>query len=217
MNIREQVKNILVTLWPKSKLPPDVLTEIVSRLATCRLPIEQIDAMLNAHRFECEKAQWSPHPPDIFKRVNAIRGSRGVTATVDKTAEAATREANEMRWAAIANGMRRKRLIDALECMELADLDSFVKSKLASITTMQAEHAGTMWEQAKEKLGKLETWTVDRVADCQHARIVLCRCLSIALDVPGYNPERVYPKVPKPAGTDRSLVDGVGNMIDTYA
>ncbi len=213
MNIREQVKNILVTLWPKSKLPPEVLTEIVNRLATCRLPIEQIDAMLRSHRFECDKAQWSPFTPDIFKRINAIRNTRGVTKTVDKTAEAAAREANEMRWSAIVNTDRKRRLVAALECMDVGDLDEFVKSKLAGFMDAQAEFAEEIWEQAKIKLGKVQTWTPERIADCQHARIVLCRCLNISLDTPRYDPERKYPEIPKPAGTDRSLVSGVDKML----
>lgn len=213
MNIREQVKNILVTLWPKSKLPPEVLTEIVNRLATCRLPIEQIQAMLNAHRFECEKAQWSPHPPDIFKRVNAIHGARNVSHAVQHVAETAAKEANERNWAAIANTMRTKRLVEALECIELSELDSFVKSKLASVSPAQASNAADMWEYAKKRLGKVETWTIDRVVNSQSARVVLCRCLSISLDVPRYDPERVYPKTPKPAGTDRTLVESVGEML----
>jgi hypothetical protein len=209
MNVRDQVKNILVTLWPKSKLPPEVLTEIVNRLATCRLPIEQIDAMLRGHRFECDKANWSPFPPDIFKRINAIRNTRGVTKTVDKTAEAAAREANEMRWAAIVNTDRKRRVITALECMEMSELDAFVKSKISGIMDAQAEFAAEMWEDAKARLGKPETWTPERVANCQAARVVLCRCLNISLDTPRFDPERKYLATLKPAGTDRINPDEV--------
>lgn len=210
MNIREQIKNILVTLWPKSKLPPEVLTEIVNRLSTCRLPIEQIDAMLRAHRFECDKANWSPFPPDIFKRINAINNNRGVKQQVEHVNTTAAKEANERNWLMMVNAMRSKRITDAIECMEIAELDSFVKSKLAGIAP---DNAADMWEYAKKKLGKVETWTPERIANCQPARVVLCRCLNISLDTPRFDPGKTYPKIVKPAGTDGLIVQKLADTL----
>jgi len=205
MNLREQIKNLLVTLWPKSKLPTEVHSEIINRLATARLSMEQIGALLRAHRMECQKASWSPEPSDIHRRILATRSNTGVVARVKSTEETIDADANELRWAKIANTARYERVKAAIECMEMADLDAFVKSKLTGIMDTQAEFAAEMWEWAKEKLGKVETWTPERVANCQPARVVLCRCLGIAIDKPTYDQKRRYPATASTAGFDNSL------------
>lgn len=203
MNYRDQIKNILVSLWPQSKLSPDVLGELLNRLAGCRLPVEQIDALLRAHRMECEKASWSPFPPDIFKRINAVRASTGAVRKVDTTKEQIETDVNEMRWARMVNTQRRDRVIAAIECMDMADVDGFVIGKLPDITAIDdAKFAREMWAEAKDALGKPETWTPDRLANNQKARIVLCRCLGISLATPKYDPKKVYQAVSNPAGTD---------------
>lgn len=204
MNLREQIKNLLVTLWPKSKLPTEVHSEIINRLATCRLPIEQIDAMLRAHRFECDKAQWSPFPPDVFKRINAVRSNTGVTARVDSTEATIEKEVNEIRWARLTNTRRRDRVKAAIECMDMSELDAFVEGKMAAVVAAdkQAEHAANLWAEAKLRRGNSETWTPEKVANCQPARVVLCRCLGIAIDTPAYDPSRKYAAISNPAGTE---------------
>lgn len=207
MRNREQIKSMLATLWPKSKLPAEVLGEIVTRLDSSRLSIEQIDAMLRAHRMECPKASWSPESSDIVRRINATRANTGAVARARTTEETIEADANELRWARLVNTQRRDRVKAAIECMEMSELDWFVTERMPEVmqSCEQAKYTPQMWERAKALLGKPETWTADRVANCQPARIVLCRCLGIPIDAPRYDPKRKYPNTANAAGFDKSL------------
>jgi len=207
MRNREQIKNILATLWPKSRLAPEVLGEIITRLDSSRLSIEQIDALLRAHRMECQKASWSPEAWDITRRINATRSNSGAVARVDDTQEKIKAEANELRWAKLVNTKRRDRVLAAIQCMELSELDAFVTARIpeASRSCDQAKYTAQLWEWAKGKLGNPQTWTVERVANCQPARVVLCRVLGIDIETPAYDRSKTYPTVSNPAGFDNSL------------
>jgi len=100
--------------------------------------------------------------------------------------------------------MRRDKVLAAVECLDMAAVDAFVKERANSQRL-------AMWEYAKSKLGRPETWTPERLADCQPARIVLAACLGLGA-APEYDPRREYPKPAKKAGTDRfDSLAGIGS------
>jgi hypothetical protein len=193
MNRRDAIKNTMVAMWPKSKLPTQTLAATIDRLNGSNLTLDQITALLTAHQQECEKAAWSPFPPDISRRVSAVRADTGNRQRVAATAKANASGQHYAGFVAWANAALRDRVLAAVECMDMAAVDGFVLARANS------ERLG-MWNYAKAKLGNAETWTPERLADLQPARIVLAHCLGLG-GGPEYDPQGEYPRPVRKAGT----------------
>lgn len=193
MNRRDAIKNTMMAMWPKSKLPTQTLSATIDRLNDSGLSLDQITALLNAHQQECEKAAWSPFPPDISRRVNAVRADVGNREHVAKTAKSNADDANYINFVNWSNGLQSDRVRSAVECMEMNEIDAFVKARVSGTRA-------SMWEYAKSKLGPVETWTPERLAERQSSRCVLANVLGFA--PPEYDRNRVYPQSVKRAGTD---------------
>lgn len=195
---RDYIKGKMIDLWPSSKLTPQVINALITRIEDARLECDQVDAMLTAHRMECDRASYSPFAPDLVNRISRLRTREIATRAVATTSEEVSDESNWTRWAAWANQYRAERVIKAVSGMTPAEIVQKIEQSLPEVVLHpDFRFVADVWAHAKNLLGKPDTWTVRRMAECQPSRLVMCRVFNVQTDAPKFDPGRQYPKTNK--------------------